>query len=95
MTKFDISHAYPFMSLNFGIVLVLRSWLLKEPITLQKLAGVSLIVLERRLRREGEPGFAFRLASEWRMSSRSGGPRLVIERWREWRITKFHSIGLI
>lgn len=45
MTKFDLSHAYPFMSLNFVVVLLLSGWLLNEPMTLQKLLGVGLIVL--------------------------------------------------
>lgn len=44
MTKFDISHAYPFMSLNFVVVLALSAWLLNEPITVSKLIGVALIV---------------------------------------------------
>jgi uncharacterized membrane protein len=45
MTKFDLSHAYPFMSLNFVIVLLLAGWLLSEPISLQKVLGISLIVI--------------------------------------------------
>ena len=45
MTKFELSHAYPFMSLNFVAVLILSGWLLSEPVTLQKLLGVTLIVL--------------------------------------------------
>ncbi|MBC7405121.1 MAG: EamA family transporter [Cytophaga sp.] len=45
MTKFDLSHAYPFMSLNFVVVLLLSGWLLSEPLTLQKVLGVGLIVL--------------------------------------------------
>lgn len=45
MTKFDLSHAYPFMSLNFVVVLLLSGWLLSEPLTLQKVFGVGLIVL--------------------------------------------------
>lgn len=45
MTKFDLNHAYPFMSLNFVMVLLLSGWLLKEPVTLQRALGVSLIVL--------------------------------------------------
>jgi multidrug transporter EmrE-like cation transporter len=44
MTKFDLSHAYPFMSLNFVIVLLLGGWFLHEPISMQKAAGVLLIV---------------------------------------------------
>lgn len=45
MTKFDLSHAYPFMSLNFVVVLLLSGWLLNEPVTVQKIIGISLIVL--------------------------------------------------
>lgn len=45
MTKFDLSHAYPFMSLNFVIVLLLSGWLLGEPMSLQKAIGVSLIMM--------------------------------------------------
>jgi len=45
MTKFELSHAYPFMSLNFVIILILSGWLLNEPVTLQKLLGITLIVL--------------------------------------------------
>jgi multidrug transporter EmrE-like cation transporter len=45
MTKFDLSHAYPFMSLNFVVVLLLSGWLLSEPMTMQKALGVGLIVL--------------------------------------------------
>ena len=45
MTKFELSHAYPFMSLNFVIVLVLSVWLLGEPLALAKIVGVGLIVL--------------------------------------------------
>ena len=45
MTKFDLSHAYPFMSLNFVVVLLLSGWLLNEPVTIQRVLGVTLIVL--------------------------------------------------
>lgn len=45
MTKFELSHAYPFMSLNFVVVLLLSGWLLSEAMTLQKALGVVLIVL--------------------------------------------------
>jgi drug/metabolite transporter (DMT)-like permease len=44
MTKFELSHAYPFMSLNFVVVLILSAWLLGEPLTLSKILGVGLIV---------------------------------------------------
>lgn len=45
MTKFELSHAYPFMSLNFVVVLLLSGFLLNETLTVQKFAGVFLIVL--------------------------------------------------
>ncbi|MGH8559418.1 MAG: EamA family transporter [Methylococcales bacterium] len=45
MTKFDLSHAYPFMSLNFVVVLLLSGWILNEPVTFQKIVGIALIVL--------------------------------------------------
>lgn len=45
MTKFDLSHAYPFMSMSFVVVLLLSGWLLGEPVTLQRSIGVGLIVL--------------------------------------------------
>jgi multidrug transporter EmrE-like cation transporter len=45
MTKFDLGHAYPFMSLNFVVVLLLSGWLLSEPVSLQKILGIALIVL--------------------------------------------------
>ncbi|MBB4131440.1 EamA family transporter [Xanthomonas sp. 3075] len=44
MTRFELSHAYPFMSLNFVIVVLLSGWLLSEPLTWQRLIGVGLIV---------------------------------------------------
>ena len=45
MTKFDLSHAYPFMSLNFVVVILLSAWLLSEPLTVQRVTGVALIVI--------------------------------------------------
>lgn len=45
MTKFDLNHAYPFMSLNFVVVVLLSGWLLNEPISIQKVMGVVLIVI--------------------------------------------------
>lgn len=44
MTKFELSHAYPFMSLNFVVVILLSYFLLGEPITLAKVVGIFLIV---------------------------------------------------
>lgn len=45
MTKFDLSHAYPFMSLNFVVVLLLSSVLLGETVTFAKIAGIAFIVV--------------------------------------------------
>jgi len=44
MTKFDLSHAYPFMSFSFVFVLVLSGFLFHESITLPKMLGVLLIM---------------------------------------------------
>lgn len=45
MTKFDLSYAYPFMSLAFVLVLVLSGMFFSEPITLPKVLGLGLIVV--------------------------------------------------
>jgi multidrug transporter EmrE-like cation transporter len=45
MTKFELSHAYPFMSLNFVLVLMAGGLLFNEAITPYKLAGLALIVV--------------------------------------------------
>ena len=44
MTKFELSYAYPFMSLSFVFVLVLSGFFFHESITLPKLLGVLLIM---------------------------------------------------
>ena len=44
MTKFELSYAYPFMSLSFLLVLVLSAILFQEPLTVSKVVGVGLIV---------------------------------------------------
>lgn len=43
MTKLDLSHAYPFMSLAFVLVLVLSAVAFNEPVTAPKLIGLALI----------------------------------------------------
>ncbi len=45
MTKFELSHAYPFMALNFVIVLLVSSWLFHEPLSMAKIIGISLICI--------------------------------------------------
>ena len=43
MTRFELSYAYPFMSLSFVFVLVLSVAFLGETLTLNKVIGVALI----------------------------------------------------
>src|SRR5436853_3984081 len=45
MTKFELSYAYPFMSLAFVFVLILSSLLFHETVTTMKVMGLVLIVL--------------------------------------------------
>lgn len=45
MTKFELSHAYPFMSLAFGLVLGLSVLFFHETITVPKVVGLCFIVL--------------------------------------------------
>lgn len=45
MSKFPLSFAYPFMSLNFVIVLLLSAWLFNEPLSMTRVIGVTLICL--------------------------------------------------
>ena len=44
MVKLDLSHAYPFVSLSFVLVLFLSALLFGEPLSWAKVAGVALIV---------------------------------------------------
>lgn len=43
MTKLDLSHAYPFMSLAFVLVLLGSAYFFHEPVTAPKLAGLVLV----------------------------------------------------
>jgi drug/metabolite transporter (DMT)-like permease len=45
MTRMDLSYAYPFLSINFVVVMVLSAWLLDEPLNGGRVAGVCLIML--------------------------------------------------
>jgi len=45
MTKFEISYAYPFISLNFLLTLAAGLLLFQESMTLAKLLGSGLVVL--------------------------------------------------
>ncbi len=44
MTKFELSYAYPFMSLSFLFVLILSVALFHEALTLPKVVGVVLVI---------------------------------------------------
>jgi multidrug transporter EmrE-like cation transporter len=45
LTKFDVSYAYPFMSLSFIIVLLLSYLLFNEPLTATKVLGIIFILI--------------------------------------------------
>lgn len=45
MTKFQLSYAYPFMSLAFVLVLILSVWLFGESFNTAKVTGVLLVIL--------------------------------------------------
>lgn len=45
MTKLQLSHAYPFMSLAFVLVMVASAVFFSEPITLLKITGIVLVVV--------------------------------------------------
>ncbi|MEI3613469.1 hypothetical protein [Pseudogracilibacillus sp. SO30301A] len=45
MTKFDISYAYPFMSLSFILVFLLSAFLFAEAVTVHKIIGLAFIVV--------------------------------------------------
>ncbi|MBM7661686.1 multidrug transporter EmrE-like cation transporter [Bacillus mesophilus] len=45
MTKFQLSYAYPFMSLAFVLVFILSIFIFKEPVSSYKIIGLSFIVL--------------------------------------------------
>ncbi|MBM3125976.1 MAG: hypothetical protein FJZ87_13040 [Chloroflexi bacterium] len=45
MTKFEISYAYPFVSLNYILVLAAGFLLFNESVNVAKLAGSALVVL--------------------------------------------------
>ncbi|TXT25929.1 MAG: hypothetical protein FD134_804 [Gallionellaceae bacterium] len=45
MTRLQLSHAYPFMSLAFVLVMVASAIFFNEPVTPLKISGILLIVL--------------------------------------------------
>jgi multidrug transporter EmrE-like cation transporter len=45
MRRLQLSHAYPFMSLNFVLVLLLSAMFFNEPMSRAKVLGVAVIVL--------------------------------------------------
>lgn len=44
MTRFDLSYAYPFMSLAFVLVLIFSALIFHEPITVLKVSGLVLVM---------------------------------------------------
>ena len=45
MTRLQLSHAYPFMSLAFILVMLFSAFLFNEPLTVPKVAGAALVVV--------------------------------------------------
>ncbi|CAG0958444.1 partial undecaprenyl phosphate-alpha-L-ara4N flippase subunit ArnF, partial [Burkholderiales bacterium] len=45
MTKFELSYAYPFVSLNYVLVLIAGFMLFNETLSAAKLAGTALVLL--------------------------------------------------
>ncbi len=45
MTKFDLSYAYPFMSIPFVIIMFLSAYFFQEAITLPKFLGLFFIII--------------------------------------------------
>lgn len=45
MTKFEISYAYPFMSLSFVLVFFISIFLFNESVSLMKIIGLLVIIL--------------------------------------------------
>jgi len=45
MTKFNISFAYPFMSLSYVLVFIFSVFLFKEPVTAYKVVGLAFVVV--------------------------------------------------
>ena len=52
-TRFELSHACLLMSLNFVVLLPLRGLLLSEPVMLQGILGMGLIVLGTEIAARG------------------------------------------
>jgi drug/metabolite transporter (DMT)-like permease len=44
LTKFELSYAYPFMSLAFIVVLILSFFMFQEPLTTNRVLGTCIIV---------------------------------------------------
>ena len=53
LAKYNLNRVYPFMALNFIIVVLGSSFLLGEPLSLPKVAGVLLIVAGVSLASQG------------------------------------------
>lgn len=45
MTKFELSHAYPFIGLTYVLIILISGILFHEAITFPKIIGVTLIVI--------------------------------------------------
>ncbi len=44
MTRLQLSHAYPFMSLAFILIMVMSSLFFQEPLTMPKMIGLAFVI---------------------------------------------------
>jgi len=45
LSRVEVSVAYPMLSVGFALNAVLAWWLLGEPVTMQRLAGIAIIIV--------------------------------------------------
>jgi multidrug transporter EmrE-like cation transporter len=45
LSRVEVSVAYPMLSVGFALNAVLAWWLLGEPVTLQRIAGIAVIII--------------------------------------------------
>ena len=45
LSRVEVSVAYPMLSVGFALNAVLAWWLLGEPVTLQRIAGIAIIIV--------------------------------------------------
>jgi hypothetical protein len=82
------------MSLNFDIFLALSGWVPAGPITFAEIGGHVDDCAKTDGRGENVNWVCDSFSKRMEKVESAGEPGLVIERWRQWRITRFRSICL-